>query len=95
MWCEGGLQLEEIITKNVREDAVNPILGYPMAMLDNLQNTCQRGVTGYIRVWRTMCSEWLDWIDFRNKLNEFEIFIWVYNDELKFRTMKRTLITDI
>ena len=46
MWCEGGLQLADIVTNNVMEDEFNPILGYSMVRLDNLQNTFQRGVTG-------------------------------------------------
>ena len=28
-----------------------------------------------------MCYEWLNWIELRNRLNEFEMFIRVYNDE--------------
>ena len=40
---------EDIVTKNVREDELNPISGYAMVRLENLQNTCKRGVTGYIR----------------------------------------------
>ena len=77
VWCEGGLQLSEIVTTNVREDEFNPRLGYYMVILDNWHNTCQIGVTVYIRLWITMCSEWLDWVDLRTWLNEFEIFIWV------------------
>ena len=50
MCCEGVLKLAEIVTKNVREDELNHILGYAMARLDNRQKTCQRGVIGYIRV---------------------------------------------
>ena len=26
VWCEGGLQLAHIVTKNVRDDELNPIL---------------------------------------------------------------------
>ena len=47
MWCETCLQLVDIGAKNVREDELNPRLGYAMVILDNLQNNCQRGVTGY------------------------------------------------
>ena len=35
-WCEGGLQLEEIATKNVRENDLNPRMKYIMVRLDNL-----------------------------------------------------------
>ena len=50
VWCEGGLQLLEIGTNNVREDELNYRLGYAMVRLDNCQNTCQRGVAVYRRV---------------------------------------------
>ena len=50
MWCEGGLQLVDIGTKNVRGDELNPRLGYYVVRLDNSQNTCKTGVTGYRRV---------------------------------------------
>ena len=35
VWCEGGLQLSYIGTKNVKEDEFNPRLGYAMVTLDN------------------------------------------------------------
>ena len=35
LWCEGGLQLTDIGTKNVREDELNHILGYDMERLYN------------------------------------------------------------
>ena len=35
MWCEGGLQLTDIGTKNGREDELNTILGHVMLRLDN------------------------------------------------------------
>ena len=38
-----------------------------------------------------MCSGWFDWITLRIWLNDFEMFIWVYNDEIDFRMMKITL----
>ena len=75
--CEVGLKLAEIGTKNIREEGLNTRLEYAMVRLHNWQKYCQRGVTGYKRVWRTMCSEWLEWIYIRPLLNEFEIFIWV------------------
>ena len=40
-----------------------------------------------------MRSEWLYWIELRIRPNEFEILVWVYNDELEFRMMKRELET--
>ena len=57
MWYEGGIQLADIGTMNVREYGFNPRLGYDMVILDNLYNTCTRGVIGYRRVRTTMCSE--------------------------------------
>ena len=35
VWYEGGLQLANIGTKNVREDELNPRLGYAMVIFDN------------------------------------------------------------
>ena len=70
---------------------MNPRLGYAMVILDGWQNTCQRGVTGYRRYWGTICSEWIDCIELRTRLNDFEMFICVYNDELGFILMKRPL----
>ena len=34
-WCEGGLQLADIATKNVGEHDVTPIMKYIMVILDN------------------------------------------------------------
>ena len=34
-WCEGGLQLTEISTKNVGENELNPRIKYIMASIDN------------------------------------------------------------
>ena len=34
-WCEGGLQLEEITTKNVGENDLNTTIKYIMVRLDN------------------------------------------------------------
>ena len=33
VWCEGGMQLVDIVTKNVMEDELNTILVYAMARL--------------------------------------------------------------
>ena len=46
LWCDVGLKMEDIGTKNVREDELNPRLGYAMARLEIWQNACQKGVTG-------------------------------------------------
>ena len=35
MWCEGGMKLADIGTKNVREDKLNLRLGYAMVGLEN------------------------------------------------------------
>ena len=64
VWCEGGIQLVDIITNNVSEDGLNPRLKYTMVIIYNLHNTCTRGVIGYIRVWGARCSDdsnWLGW----------------------------------
>ena len=50
MCGEEGLQLACIGTKNVREDELNHILVYDLAILYNLQETCEIGMTGYRRV---------------------------------------------
>ena len=73
MWFEGGLKLADILTKNVREDELNPILGYSMLILDKWKNACKRGETGYIRVQRknVLWMTWLDWVEDYNK--------WVWN----------------
>ena len=65
VWYEGGLQLSDIETKNIREDELNPRLGYDMVRLDNWKNTCTRGVIGYIIFLKTMFlwMTWLDWVD--------------------------------
>ena len=57
VWYDGGLQLADTGTKNFREDALSPRLGYAMAILHNLQNTCQRGMKLYRILGRKMCSE--------------------------------------
>ena len=62
VWHKGGIQLAEIAANNVREDELNPRLGYAMVRIENWHNTCLREVTGYIRDWKTMCSDWLDCI---------------------------------
>ena len=50
VWCEGGMQLAYIGTKNGRGDELNNRLGYSMVIIKNWQNTCTRGVTGYRRI---------------------------------------------
>ena len=80
VWFEGGKQLAYIGTKNLSRDELDPRLWYAMVILDNWQNTCQRGVTGYRRVWRMICSKWIDWIEWSIRPNAFEIFIWVYHN---------------
>ena len=34
-WCEGGLQMADIATKNVGENYLKPIMKYIMVILDN------------------------------------------------------------
>ena len=44
-WCEGGLQLAYIGTKNVSEPNLTPRMKYRMVILENWRhNTCTRGV---------------------------------------------------
>ena len=38
-WCEGGLQLVEIATKNVGENGLNPRMKYIMVRLDRWYRT--------------------------------------------------------
>ena len=38
-WCEGGLQLEDIGTKNLRESDLTPRIKYIMVRLDNCERT--------------------------------------------------------
>ena len=59
LWCEGGLKLSDIRTKNVGEDEFNLRLGYDMAIIDNGKNIFQRGVKRYRIFWITMCYEWI------------------------------------
>ena len=71
MWCDGSLHLAYIVTKNVMEDELNTRLGYAMVWLYNIQNTSTTGVIGYRRVWKIMCSEWIDWVELSIQLNVF------------------------
>ena len=60
-WCEGGLQLADISTKNVSAPELTPRMKYIMVRLENLiQNTCTRGVIEYRIVMRNKSSELLD-----------------------------------
>ena len=57
-WCEGGLQLADIGTKNVSEPDLTPRMKYIMVRLDNLiQNTCTIGVIVYNIVMKNKSSE--------------------------------------
>ena len=57
-WCEGGLQLADIGTKNVIEPGLTPRMKYIMVRLDNLiQNTCTIGVIEYRMVMKNKSSE--------------------------------------
>ena len=38
-WCEGGLQLSEIVTKNVVDNDLNTIMKYIMMRLENWSRT--------------------------------------------------------
>ena len=57
-WCEGGMQLADIGTKNVSEPDLTPRMEYIMVRLENLrQKTCTRGVIEYRIVMRNKSSE--------------------------------------
>ena len=57
-WCEGGLQLEDIGTKNVSEPDLTPRMKYIMVILENSrQNTCTRGIIVYRIVMKNKSSE--------------------------------------
>ena len=63
-WCEGGLQLADIGTKNVSEPDLTPRMKYIMVRLENLrQKTCTRGVIEYRIVMRNKSSERIDYIE--------------------------------
>ena len=44
-WCEGGLQLADITTKNFGENDLNLIMKYIMEKIKLKYNTCTIGVT--------------------------------------------------
>ena len=57
-WCEGGVQLADIGTKNVSEPDLTPRMKYIMVRLENRrQNTCTRGVIVYRIVMNNKSSE--------------------------------------
>ena len=63
-WCEGGLKLAGIGTKNVSEPDLTPRMKYIMVSLENWRhNTCTRGVIEYRIVMRNKSSEWLNYIE--------------------------------
>ena len=80
------MQLTDIGTKNISE--FNPWLEYDLVIIDNWKNTCQRGMTGYIIVWRIMCSELLNCIEFMNQINKFQM---LYEIIITTRTLKPVL----
>ena len=43
-WCEGGLQLSDIATKNVGENDLNTRMKYIMVILDNRDRTLVKEV---------------------------------------------------
>ena len=38
-WCEGGLQFSDMVTKNVGENNLNPIMKYIMISLDRVHDS--------------------------------------------------------
>ena len=79
--CEGDMKLADIVTNNGSENGLNPRFLYAMVILNTWHKPCQIGVIGYRIFWRTMCYKLLNWIEFMNQIDEYEIFIWVYNDK--------------
>ena len=55
--CKGGLQWGDFLAKNVIKGELNPRLRYALVRLENLQNSCTRGVIGDMRLSRTKCSD--------------------------------------
>ena len=63
-WCEGGLKLAEIATKNVGDNYLTPWMKYIMVRLDNWDRTLvQEGWqnTGY-SIEKELCMTRLDWV---------------------------------
>ena len=57
-WCEGGLQLADIGTKNVSEHELTPGMKYIMVRIENIRhNNCTRGTIEYRIVMRNKSSE--------------------------------------
>ena len=69
--CEGGLELENIVTRNVRENELNPTLRYTMVILGNWHNNFTRGLIGYKIFLRTLCYKLVEWVELKIQLNEF------------------------
>ena len=64
-WCEGGLQLAYILTKNVGEPDLNTKMKYIMVILDNWDITLvQEGWQnkGYY-IEQELCITRLDWVE--------------------------------
>ena len=55
-WCEGGLHLVEIATKNIEQNYLNSRMKYIVVRLDNREENFTRGVKGDMRVFGTRCS---------------------------------------
>ena len=60
-WCEGGLQLADIVTNNVSEPDLTPRMKYIMVRRENWRHiTCTIGMTEYRIVIKNKSYEWLD-----------------------------------
>ena len=74
-WCERGLQLSDITTKNVSDNDLTPRMKYIMVRLDNWdRKLVQEGWhnTGYSVEQEFL---WIDYIELKTWLNQFEIFV--------------------
>ena len=56
-WCKKGLQLADIVTKNVSESDLSPRMKYIMVRHENgRQTTCTRGMIEYTLIMRKKSS---------------------------------------
>ena len=59
-WCERGLQLEDISTKTVGNNDLNPRMKYIMERLDNWEQLCKRGD----RLHASLSNKSYVWLDY-------------------------------
>ena len=87
-WCEGGIQLADISTKDVGEPDLNPRMKYIMVRLDNWDITLvQEGWhnTGYLME-QELCINRLYWVE------DYTQSVW--NDCIRFDTWSENTLED-